>query len=191
METNEKKIKVQKTNKVERIVSEIVTKGVIEFLLKFGKTGAEENVLYFEVPAGITHNLQDDSLEPVVSSVSYNATTKRLFVHILDHDDHYIQIPLNKLPKQPNLQISAYFTNLDKVEYKGKKYWVRTVTHKEAGDITVGTNDLQDELIADDGLWVDGEAKELDEKIHNYVDEEKLLGLNYKDFYDYINENFT
>lgn len=60
------------------------------------------------------------------------------------------------------------------IEFNGKQFTTRTIDTPTYGLVTIGTTNLNDLLLDEDGSYVSEQAKEIDEGIMYFVSESEL-----------------
>ncbi len=63
---------------------------------------------------------------------------------------------------------------MDNIEFRGKKYPVRTVDIPGYGKRKIATRSLEKALLTKDYVWVDREAREVDCSIYFYVPDKMI-----------------
>ena len=74
------------------------------------------------------------------------------------------------------------------INYKGEKFLIRSVFHKESGHVNIGGFSLENKIVVN-GYYPDREAQAIDEQIYSYVDDEVLEKLNDEEFKRYVNRH--
>lgn len=75
------------------------------------------------------------------------------------------------------------------IEYKGKKFTIRSVTHRLGGLVNIGSISLQRSIMVDDE-YQDRIAQRIDEQIYGYVDDAIIENLSDNEFKKYVNQYF-
>lgn len=74
------------------------------------------------------------------------------------------------------------------INYKGKKFLIRSVFHKAGGHVNIGGFSLENKIVVN-GDYPDREAQAIDEQIYGYVDDEILEKLTDEEFKRYVNRH--